>query len=184
MLTNNWTTKTSVCSWIGVTCNHYRVTELDISDMGLVGTISPEIGNLSSLVSLNIMGNFFHGYVPPSIFNMSSLEIISATNNSLSGRLAGDMCSHGVGRVVKVIDLSYNELYGEIPSSLEQCSQLEMIALFMNKFSGRVPREIGNITGLTALFLSFNDLDGKCVYIYYLAFLLIDNTALYIILVD
>ncbi|KAK6144665.1 hypothetical protein DH2020_021485 [Rehmannia glutinosa] len=135
-----------------------RATELDISEMGFIGKIPPEIGNLSSLVSLNIMGNYFHGQIPSSIFNMSSLEIISMMNNNLSGRLPVDICS--LGRL-KVLDLSMNMFYGEIPSSLEKCSKLEMISLFENNLGGHVPREIGNITGLTSLFLGFNNLEGN-----------------------
>lgn len=42
---------TPVCSWIGVTCGsrHQRVIALTIPEMGLKGTIPPEIGNLSFL---------------------------------------------------------------------------------------------------------------------------------------
>lgn len=161
-LANNWTSETSVCSWKGVTCDsrHNRVTELDVSDMGLVGTIPPEIGNLSSLVSLEMTGNSFHGHIPLSIFNMSSLEIVSLTNNRLSGSLPMDICSHGRLQRLQVLVLTQNNLYGEIPSSLGQCLQLQVVSLLSNNFTGHVPRQIGNITGLTAVFLGFNSLDG------------------------
>ncbi|KAG8365553.1 hypothetical protein BUALT_Bualt18G0117000 [Buddleja alternifolia] len=53
ILTRNWTNVSCVCNWIGVTCNsrHHRVVALNISGMGLVGTIPPQLGNLSFLVS-------------------------------------------------------------------------------------------------------------------------------------
>ncbi|KAK9016527.1 hypothetical protein V6N11_079023 [Hibiscus sabdariffa] len=40
-LTTNWSSSTSVCNWIGVTCGskHRRVTALDLSNMDLTGTI-------------------------------------------------------------------------------------------------------------------------------------------------
>lgn len=162
LLANNWTIETSVCSWKGVTCDsrHNRVTELDVSGMGLVGTIPPEIGNLSSLVSLEMTGNSFHGHIPLSIFNMSSLEIVSLTNNRLSGSLPTDICSHGRLQRLQVLVLTQNNLYGEIPSSLGQCLQLQVVSLMSNNFTGHVPRQIGNITGLTAIFPGFNSLDG------------------------
>ncbi|KAJ0797401.1 putative non-specific serine/threonine protein kinase [Helianthus annuus] len=47
VLSKNWSTKTSVCNWKGVTCGSQsrtqRVTALDLSYMSLVGTISPHI---------------------------------------------------------------------------------------------------------------------------------------------
>ncbi|PIM98401.1 Non-specific serine/threonine protein kinase [Handroanthus impetiginosus] len=40
-LGKNWTTETSVCNWIGVTCGsrHRRVIALNVSYMSLVGTV-------------------------------------------------------------------------------------------------------------------------------------------------
>ncbi|PQQ21842.1 LRR receptor-like serine/threonine-protein kinase FLS2 [Prunus yedoensis var. nudiflora] len=37
----NWSTTTSVCNWVGVTCGarHLRVAVLNLSYMGLTGTI-------------------------------------------------------------------------------------------------------------------------------------------------
>lgn len=61
-VTRNWSGESSsVCSWMGVTCDsrEKRVTQLNISHMGLVGTIPPEIGNLSFLVSLDMSENSF-----------------------------------------------------------------------------------------------------------------------------
>ncbi|KAG6402125.1 hypothetical protein SASPL_138999 [Salvia splendens] len=73
MLKLNWSTRTSVCSWIGVTCDSHgtRVTRSKIPNMELVGSIPPEIGNLDSLVSLDISGNHLHGPIAASVFNMS-----------------------------------------------------------------------------------------------------------------
>lgn len=65
----NWssTTESSVCSsWFGVTCTirHQRVTSLNISNLGLIGSIPRELGNLSFLVSLDNSGNQFQGNLP------------------------------------------------------------------------------------------------------------------------
>ena len=140
ILTKNWSSENSVCSWIGVTCDspYHRVTRLDVSSMGLVGTIPPEIGNLSFLISLDMSNNSFQGPIPSSIFNMSSLKVLNLRNNSLSSSLPLDICKHN-GHRLKYLRISYNELYGKIPSSLEQCSKLEYLSLARNKFSGNVP---------------------------------------------
>ncbi|KAL8479407.1 hypothetical protein ACS0TY_026332 [Phlomoides rotata] len=153
ILSNNWTSKTSVCSWIGVSCNsENRVIELNISNMELGGTIPSEIGNLSFLISLDMSENSFHGPIPPSIFTMPSLETLTLRNNSLSSGLPVDMCKHGL-HTLKKLRISFNNLYGVIPKSLDQCSQLEYTSLSTNNFSGHVPRQIGNLTGLHVLYL-------------------------------
>ncbi|XP_057797965.1 LRR receptor-like serine/threonine-protein kinase EFR [Salvia miltiorrhiza] len=136
ILKNNWTSGTSFCTWIGVTCDsrRSRVTKLNISDMGLEGSIPQEIGNLSSLAYLDMSGNSFHG------------------------RLPKDICSHNNLQRLKLLDLSSNKLQGDIPSSLYQCPQLESIDLSRNSFGGYVPAQISNITLLKELDLGVNNL--------------------------
>ncbi|KAK9040137.1 hypothetical protein V6N11_015314 [Hibiscus sabdariffa] len=53
VLANNWTFATSVCNWIGVICGGQpqRVIALNLSSMGLTGTLPP-IGNLFSFASV------------------------------------------------------------------------------------------------------------------------------------
>ncbi|KAH6787265.1 hypothetical protein C2S52_006817 [Perilla frutescens var. hirtella] len=162
ILTKNWTTKTSICNWIGVTCDsfHTRVIELNISSMGLEGIIPPEIGNLSSLISLDMNDNLFYGPIPPSIFNMSLLEVLTLKHNGLSSRLPIDMCKYSL-RKLRILRISYNMLYGDIPSSLGECSKLELLSLYSNNLGGEVPRELGNLTLLLGLFLGVNNLNGN-----------------------
>ncbi|XP_042016571.1 probable LRR receptor-like serine/threonine-protein kinase At3g47570 [Salvia splendens] len=161
ILSQNWRNESNICSWMGVTCDsrYHRVTQLNISSMGLVGTIPPEIGNLSFLVSLDLSENSFHGPIPSSIFNMSSLEVLNLRNNSLSSSLPIDMCKHNL-HGLKRLRISYNKLFGEIPSSLEHCSQLTYVSLATNNFSGHVPTQIGNLTLLQELYLGSNNLSG------------------------
>jgi LRR receptor-like serine/threonine-protein kinase FLS2 len=61
VLTNNWSTGTSVCNWIGITCDlhHHRVIASNLSYMDLIGTIPPHIGNLSFLISLSVIKQQF-----------------------------------------------------------------------------------------------------------------------------
>ncbi|KAJ0558769.1 putative non-specific serine/threonine protein kinase [Helianthus annuus] len=51
-LLTSWNqSSTDFCQWQGVTCNprHRRVIHLKLSSGGLIGTLSPSIGNLSFL---------------------------------------------------------------------------------------------------------------------------------------
>ena len=93
ILTNNWTTTTSVCNWIGVSCadKHRRVTALNLTNMDFTGTIPPHLGNLSFLVSLN-------GHLPTEMRQLNSLKHIELSSNFLSGEIPS-----WFGRLDKVV---------------------------------------------------------------------------------
>ena len=69
ILATNWSTKSSYCNWYGISCNapHQRVSAINLSNMGLEGTIAPQVGNLSFLVSLDLSNNYFHDSLPKDI---------------------------------------------------------------------------------------------------------------------
>ena len=69
ILTTNWSTKSSYCTWYGISCNapQQRVSTINLSNMGLEGTIAPQVGNLSFLISLDLSNNYFHAFLPKEI---------------------------------------------------------------------------------------------------------------------
>ena len=69
ILATNWSTKSPHCSWYGISCNaaQQRVSAINLSNMGLEGTIAPQVGNLSFLVSLDLSNNYFHASLPKDI---------------------------------------------------------------------------------------------------------------------
>lgn len=83
------------CSWMGVTCDNvtFAVVALNLSHLNLGGEISPVIGNLKSLESIDLQGNDLSGQIPDEIGDCSAL---------------------------KILDVSYNYLYGDIPFSISK----------------------------------------------------------------
>ncbi|KAK8972099.1 hypothetical protein V6N11_061907 [Hibiscus sabdariffa] len=136
LLATNWSTRTSVCNWIGVTCGsrHHRVTVLDLSSMDLTGTIPSQLGNLSFLHSFNIRHNSFHGSLPTELTNLHRLKYLNFGNNSFGG---------------------------DIPSWFGYLGELQSLPLYMNNLSGVIPSTFGNLTKLQVLYLEQNNLQGK-----------------------
>ncbi|KAI5419870.1 hypothetical protein KIW84_043864, partial [Lathyrus oleraceus] len=134
-LSNNWSTSSSICNWVGVTCHekHNRVHSLRLENMGLRGTLSPNLGNLSFLVILDL------------------------SDNSLSGPFPKEICRL---RRLKYLDFSYNEFVGEIPAAVGDLSQLQYLYIGSNNFSGSIPNGIGNLSQLKNWSASHNRLSG------------------------
>ncbi|KAL7177326.1 hypothetical protein ACSBR2_030641 [Camellia fascicularis] len=59
-----------------------------------------------------------------------------------------------------VLDLSSNQLYGEIPVQLGNLTELSYLSLNANKLSGQIPSQIGALSNLGYLDLSLNMLSG------------------------
>ncbi|XP_035545205.1 probable LRR receptor-like serine/threonine-protein kinase At3g47570 isoform X2 [Juglans regia] len=159
VFTNNWSTSTSVCNWVGVTCGskHLRVKALNLSYMGLVGTIPPHIGNLSFLVSLSISNNSFHGSLPTELSRLYRLESLNFRYNELGGEIPSWI---GLLTKLQFLDLSRNKFGGTIPPSLSNITSLQEFSLAYNQLSGSIPSSIFNIFGLQKIILSGNKLTG------------------------
>ena len=183
LLAKNWSTNTSVCTWIGVTCGvrHHRVITLNISYLGLTGTIPPQLGNLSFLALLAINDNNFYGSLPYELARLRRLKYINFNYNQLSGKVPSSIFNisslqeprlkhNRLSSMVNVscggpklmsLDLSENSLEGEIPSFISECKQLQFLNLSFNNFRGGIPKEIGNLTKLKTLSIGDNKLEGN-----------------------
>ncbi len=98
------------------------------------------------------------------LYNATNGENWTISDKWLSDAPLGEW--HGVttnddGRVVE-LDLSFNDLSGEIPPELGSLSNLERLVLDDNKLSGEIPAELGSLSNLTELLLYGNELSG-CV---------------------
>lgn len=83
---------------------------------------------------------------------------LELSNNNLGGNLSSRI---GILKVLSQLYLSHNQFTGSIPSLIDGCQSLEILLLSNNKFEGSIPQSLGNIRGLIVLDLSNNNLSGS-----------------------
>ena len=155
---SNWLTG-PVSSWYGITVSEMRVTEINLEDNNLIGTIPPEIRNLSNLHQLSFRANQLSGEIPVEIGYLTNLSCLDFFLNNLSGTIP-----HEIGNLTNIDNLFLmgNNLSGSIPDEIGNLINLEgYFGLSGNKLSGTIPASFGNFIKLQRLWISDNNLEGK-----------------------
>ena len=157
---SSWNNSSPLCSWKGVTCGlrHKRVTRLDLGGWELVGVISPSIGNLSFLISLDLSNNSIGVTIPHQVGNLFRLEYLDMSYNFLIGDIPVDLAN--CSRLLE-LDLSRNDLGGGVPSEIGSLGKLEILYLGFNNLGGKLPASFGNLTSLTDDILCSSKLEGR-----------------------
>jgi|GEM_PF-1690835 len=139
----NWPLTQPISTWHGITLNAEGcVTHINLNQNNLVGTIPPEIGNLSALIRLNMHSNKLSGSIPAEIGNLSELHQIWLFSNQLSGELPPE-----IGNLSNLTHLGIggNQLTGTIPSSYGNLSNLSFLTVKNNNLSGCFDDNLLNI---------------------------------------
>ncbi|KAF2286507.1 hypothetical protein GH714_017442 [Hevea brasiliensis] len=114
--------------------------------------------NFSSVQVLNLQNNNLNTSIPQWLFNVTNLMELNLMNCQIKGSIVGNgwrrLCN------LQVLDLSYNELSGSIPSSIGKLSFLESLYLPENRMDGIIPDNIGQLSNLVSLDLSRNSWKG------------------------
>ena len=82
----------------------------------LTGAIPLELGDLASLISLDLEANELTGLIPPELGNLASLNSLDLAANSLTGSVPAEL---GALRRLRTLSLATNAgLSGPLPTSL------------------------------------------------------------------
>ncbi|KAM0046717.1 putative protein kinase RLK-Pelle-LRR-VIII-1 family [Helianthus debilis subsp. tardiflorus] len=131
----NWEDNPDPCSgWDGIRCRDSRVISITLASMGLTGTLSGDIGQLTELQILDLSYNQLTGSLTPRIGDLKKL-----TN-------------------LLLVDCDFT---GPLPETLGNLENLVFMSLNLNRFSGSIPPSIGNISTLYWLDLADNQLTGS-----------------------
>ena len=163
----NWTNKTNwkdsdtLDRWHGITVSGGRVSEIELYENQLTGTIPSDIANLSGLTLLDLGANSLSGTIPSGLSSLSKLIFLFLDGNSLGGT----MDSIGLDSMDRLVwvHLHNNSISGTIPElSGGQDLNLKTIKLDNNKLSGTLDNlaDSTSARNLQDLFLNNNDISG------------------------
>ncbi|NQT27365.1 choice-of-anchor D domain-containing protein [candidate division KSB1 bacterium] len=157
----NWTNNTNwlagpISTWYGITTDGPYVTEVNLLNNNLSGSIPAQIGDIRFLQKLNLSFNQINGAIPPQISLLDFLTNLNLGNNQMQGSIPPE-----IGQL-NLVELSLlgNQLEGPIPPEIGNLSQLNTLNLSSNNLIGSIPPQLGNLTNLTSLILRRNQLSG------------------------
>ena len=132
------------------------LTELDLSDNRFSGPFPGAVLNMPILIYLDLRFNGFSGEIPDDLFAME-LDAIFLNNNRFEGQIPMSLWNSPAS----VISLANNNLAGSIPTSFGFTgSGIKELLILNNKLSGCIPDELGLLSDIEVLDLSFNSLKG------------------------
>ncbi|PUZ45448.1 hypothetical protein GQ55_8G224100 [Panicum hallii var. hallii] len=136
-----------------------RLTELHFEENVLAWPIPSSLGGCKHLTTLNLSSNSLYGGIPQELFSISTLsEGLDLSYNQLTGDIPLE-----IGRLINLesLSLSNNQLSGEIPSTLGHCLILNSLHLEANFLQGSIPNSFISLQGITEMDLSQNNLSGR-----------------------
>ncbi|PUZ47731.1 hypothetical protein GQ55_7G189900 [Panicum hallii var. hallii] len=113
----------------------------------------------SRVISLSLSGFDLQGALPSSLQYCRAATTLDLSSNELDGQIPPALCDW-LPFVVN-LDLSFNKLTGPIPAELANCRFLNSLKLGGNQLSGQIPASLARLDRLKSLDLSGNRLDGQ-----------------------
>eukprot|EP01018_Ginkgo_biloba_P013770 Gb_00166 [translate_table: standard] len=133
-----------------------NLIHLLLDNNNLQGDLPPELGNIPTLRILQLDNNKINGRVPKEYTKLKQLLKLSLRNCSLQGPIP----DFSEFPILEYLDLSYNLFEGLIRTG-PFSPNITTINLSYNNLSGQLPKGFGNLPNLQALLLKNNQINGS-----------------------
>uniref|UniRef100_A0A0D9ZQP6 non-specific serine/threonine protein kinase n=1 Tax=Oryza glumipatula TaxID=40148 RepID=A0A0D9ZQP6_9ORYZ len=109
-----------------------KLQQLYIDSNDFSGPLPTTLSQLTNLSTLRLQGNSFQGPIPRSLYNLVKLRSFVLRNSRISDSLASlDFSKFGS---LNLLDLSFNNITGQIPPSILNLPSLTFLNLVANDF--------------------------------------------------
>ncbi|XP_014522472.1 receptor-like protein 12, partial [Vigna radiata var. radiata] len=139
--------------------NMTKLRTLMLSDNSLTLDVSQNWGSAFQLDNIELRSCKLGPLFPKWLEKQNKFQYLDISNTGISG---SELMFTNIGlSLLKSIDLSYNQLSGEIPKEIEGLLGLVSLNLSRNQLTGKIPSNVGELTSLEFLDLSRNQLVGS-----------------------
>ncbi|KAF8065678.1 hypothetical protein N665_1165s0007 [Sinapis alba] len=128
---------------------------LSVTGNRLSGLIPPQLGDVTTLINLNLESNLLSGRIPPSLGNLRSLSTLLLSANNFTGQLPESLINL---KNLTSFRIDGNSLSGKIPEFIGNWTQLDRLDLQGTSMSGPIPASFSNLLNITELRIT--DLNG------------------------
>lgn len=155
--------------------------ELNLGGNGLSGRMPISLTRLDYLARLNLSNNNLTGEILPALHEMTRISQINLNDNQLVGAVPefdvlapymysykanGNMLtalpsSFALATELEDIDLSDNQLSGDLDEEIFELEYLSFLNLSNNNLTGGLPQYIANSSGINYINISNNQLTGE-----------------------
>jgi Leucine-rich repeat (LRR) protein len=144
MVDNIDLTLINVCEWHGIICdNTKKVTEINLQNNGLIGTIPTELFQMPALSILDLSKN---------ALDMDGFAALGASQSLLSLKLAGtkirSVAGIEVAKSLRSLYLDGLDLGGKFPTQLYALTDLHLLHLQFTGLTGTLHTELGRMNKL------------------------------------
>ena len=134
---DRWTSYDPVCSWYGIECNGTDLTEIDLLDNNLTGTLTSDLANFTSIHRINLARNNLSGTLPPQWCTMAQVQELHLSINQLSGTLPPEWSEMRV----QFLYLDANQFTGFLPVAWSAMLKIVHLYVDYNKLNGSLPHD-------------------------------------------
>ncbi|XP_060668595.1 probable LRR receptor-like serine/threonine-protein kinase At1g07650 isoform X4 [Ziziphus jujuba] len=126
-----------------------KLEQLVLAVNMLSGTIPYYLGNITTLIHLNMENNMFSGTVPSALGNLVNLDFLNLNSNYLTGVLPISLTNLSKLTVLKI---NSNNFTGRIPDFIKNWKSLSRLNMQSSGFEGPIPSDtISMLNNLTEL---------------------------------